>query len=270
MCLTVHGKGTAQTRSGYENYRKAWDVMYEKVLRDVSGNRSAMLPARPSMEGISKWSKVWTAYDNKDLLEVWKYLAASEDHDAPSWKFDCVNIPRQCLENAFGKINKAMLEAHAAGDAVLVEKYMGQMSEILDDVDRLVEADSYFLLGKWIDDARAFGIDDVEKAYYEWDARNIITTWGGRGQKLNDYANRTYAGLVRDYYKPRWEIYFDALKTSLAEGTPVDEDALLNALLDYEWAWVSRTDTYPSTPYGDPGKLCRELYAKWNEVVTEL
>jgi alpha-N-acetylglucosaminidase len=181
-----------------------------------------------------------------------------------------VNIPRQCLENAFGKINKAMLEAHKAGDAVLVEKYMGQMSEILDDVDRLVAADSYFLLGKWIDDARGFGIDDVEKAYYEWDARNIITTWGGRGQKLNDYANRTYAGLVRDYYKPRWEIYFDALKTSLAAGTPVDEDALLNALLDYEWAWVSRTDTYPSTPSGDPGRLCRDLYSKWNETVAEL
>ena len=244
--------------------------MYEKVLKDVSGNRSAMLPARPSMEGISKWSKVWTAYNNQDLLEVWKYLAASSDHDAASWRFDCVNIPRQCLENAFGKINKAMLEAYKAGDAAEVERLSGIMSEILDDVDRLVSADSYFLLGKWIADAREFGVDETEKAYYEWDARNIITTWGGRGQKLNDYANRSYAGLIADYYKPRWEIYFDAIKSALADGTAVDEEALLNELLDFEWAWVSRTDVYPSAPSGDPGTLCRELYSKWNETVAEL
>ena len=253
-----------------ENYRKAWELMYEKVLKDISGNRSAMLPARPSMEGISKWSKVWTAYNNQDLLEVWKYLAASSDHDAASWRFDCVNIPRQCLENAFGKINKAMLEAYKAGDAAEVERLSGIMSEILDDVDRLVSADSYFLLGKWIADAREFGVDETEKAYYEWDARNIITTWGGRGQKLNDYANRSYAGLIADYYKPRWEIYFDAIKSALADCTAVDEEALLDELLDFEWAWVSRTDTYPSTPYGDPGQLCRELYSKWNETVAEL
>ena len=265
-------RNLADRRAGAvdENYRKAWEIMGQKVLKDISGNRSAMLVARPSMEGISKWSKVWTAYDNEDLLEVWKYLAASEVHDAPSWRFDSVNIPRQCLENAFGKINKAMLEAHKTGNAAQVEKCIGLMSEILSDVERLVAADSYFLLGKWIADARRFGADETEEAYYEWDARNIITTWGGRGQKLNDYANRTYAGLVRDYYTPRWDMYFDAIRTSLETGKPVDEEILLNKLLDFEWNWVSLTDKYSSEPEGDPASLCRGLYEKWNEEILSL
>ena len=253
-----------------EDYRKAWEIISEKVLKEVSGNVSAMLSARPTMKGVARRNKVVMDYDNKDLLEAWKHLAMSEDHDSPSWRFDCVNIPRQCLENAFGRINKSMLEAYGEGDAAKVDSLCVMMSGILDDVDRLVASDSYFLLGKWIEDARSFGVDDAEKDYYERDARNIITTWGGRGKRLNDYANRTYAGLVRDYYKPRWEMYFEAIKTSLESGTPVDEAALLNSHLDFEWAWVSRTGAYPSVPSGDPGSLCRELYEKWKGTIESL
>ena len=213
---------------------------------------------------------MWIPYNNKDLLEVWKYLTLSESHESPSWKFDCVNIPRQCLDNAFGRINKAMLEAYNAGNVEKVDSLCTMMSELLDDVDRLVASDSYFLLGKWIEDARAFGIDEAEKDYYERDARNILSTWGGRDQKLNDYANRTYAGLIADYYKPRWEMYFKALRESLANGTSVDEQELLDQMLDFEWAWVARTDKYTSTPVGDPAKLCTELYQKWNKHISDL
>lgn len=253
-----------------ENYRKAWEIMYEKIMKDIAGNRSGMIAGRPAMTGISKWNKVWIPYSNKDLLEVWKYLTLSESYDSPSWKFDCVNIPRQCLDNAFGRINKAMLEAHKAGDAAKVDSLCTMMSDLLDDVDRLVAADPYFLLGKWIEDARAFGADTAEKDYYERDARNIITTWGARDQKLNDYANRTYAGLVADYYKPRWEMYFKAVRESLANGVPVDERALLDQILDFEWDWVARTDKYASAPVGDPAELCRELYQKWNKHISDL
>jgi alpha-N-acetylglucosaminidase len=47
------------------------------------------------------------------------------------------------------------------------------------------------------------------KDYYEKNARNLITTWGG---SLNDYASRSWAGLIRDYYAKRWEMYIDTKK----------------------------------------------------------
>ena len=252
-----------------ENYRKAWEIMHDKVLRDVSANRSAMLVARPALNGTSKWSKTYITYGNDELLEVWKYLAASDNHDTPSWKFDRVNIPRQCLENCFGRMNNALLAAYKAGDKDEVNQIISLMTQVLDDVETLVAADSYFLLGKWIGDARAWGKGYGLEDYYERDARNILTTWGGRGQKLNDYANRTYAGLVADYYKPRWVMYFDAIKTALENGQKVDEQALLDKMLDFEWNWVAQIKKYPDCPKGNPGKLCRDLYAKWNEIVVK-
>ena len=55
----------------------------------------------------------------------------------------------------------------------------------------------YCSLDKWIDDARKMGDSPQLKDYYEKNARNLITTWGG---SLNDYASRSWAGLISDYY----------------------------------------------------------------------
>ena len=180
-----------------------------------------------------------------------------------------MNIPRQCLENCFGRMNNALLAAYKVGDKDEVNQIISLMTQVLDDVETLVAADSYFLLGKWIGDARVWGKGYGLEDYYERDARNILTTWGGRGQKLNDYANRTYAGLVADYYKPRWVMYFDAIRTALENGQKVDEQALLDKMLDFEWNWVAQIKKYPDCPKGNPGKLCRDLYAKWNEIVVK-
>ena len=58
------------------------------------------------------------------------------------------------------------------------------------------------MLGPWIADARALGTTPAEKDYYERQARTILSIWGG--PVLNDYANRMWGGLVKDYYDSLW------------------------------------------------------------------
>ena len=53
------------------------------------------------------------------------------------------------------------------------------------------------------------------KDYYEKNARNLITTWGG---SLNDYASRSWAGLISDYYAKRWEVYINTFIKAVGEG----------------------------------------------------
>ena len=125
--------------------------------------------------------------------------------------------------------------------------------------DRLVAADTYFLLGKWISDARRMGTTPAEKNYFERDARNILTTWGGRGYSLNDYANRTWSGLVSNYYKERWRRFYDRLQSG---GEP-DEKVLLQELQDFEWKWVGRKERFAEKPRGDAFRLCKSLYTKY-------
>ena len=52
------------------------------------------------------------------------------------------------------------------------------MKQLLRDVDTLLSTQSSFLLGKWIEDARSLGTDEVSKNYYEENARTIVSTWG--------------------------------------------------------------------------------------------
>ena len=80
--------------------------------------------------------------------------------------------------------------------------------------------------------ARAVGMSGAESDYYERNARNILTTWGDRDQSLNDYANRTWAGLVATYYKPRWELFCDAVLEAVESDEPFDEAAFTERCKD--------------------------------------
>lgn len=58
---------------------------------------------------------------------------------------------------------------------------------------------------------------------YEWNARNQITLWGPRGEIL-DYATKQWAGVVADYFKPRWEVFIREIELALEEGRPFNRD----------------------------------------------
>ena len=48
-------------------------------------------------------------------------------------------------------------------------------------------ANKNFLLGPWLESAKALATNDGEKKIYEFNARNQITLWGPNGEIL-DYA----------------------------------------------------------------------------------
>jgi alpha-N-acetylglucosaminidase len=63
-------------------------------------------------------------------------------------------------------------------------------------------------LESWTQDARSWARSSDEAAYYDENARRLITTWGW--PELSDYASRAWSGLTRDYYAARWSAYFNA------------------------------------------------------------
>ena len=145
----------------------------------------------------------------------------------------------------------------AAKKAVLLDTF--------DQMEALLSTNTYFLVGKWIADARAWGADAEESDYYESNARNLLTTWGDRGNMLTDYADRTWAGLVSTYYKGRWQMFLDTVDASLDAGVEFDEEGLLDALKDFEYAWWSeRPGTFASTPNGDPKAAVRTVLEACN------
>lgn len=247
-------------------YRQCWELMRTKVHKHCAGNVASLIPHRPNLRGRHSWNKIQNDYSNDDLLEVWKCLTKVCPTKSPSYRFDCVNIPRQWLDNYFSELYMQLLEAYKAGGADEVRHIGTAMLEILDDVDALVASDAYFLLGRWIEEARSWGNTPEMKDYMEWDAKDILSCWGYKGGHLTDYANRDWNGLIGTYYKPRWERFLSLLEASLTSGEPFDDDAFLTWCNDFEWNWIGEKREYLCEPSGDPASLCRKLYRKYTKL----
>ena len=102
---------------------------------------------------------------------------------------------------------------------------------LIEDVDALKGTNLNFRLGKWTQEARD-AAEEVEGAtsatpdWYEFNnARTILTTWASPNTNLNDYSYRSWQGLMKDFYLPRWKYFFDNNCTAGQYGF-------------FEWNWA--------------------------------
>ena len=138
-----------------------------------------------------KWYKFLVNYKNE--------LIHSE-----TFKYDVMDIVRQILSELFQELF-VLHRSDTNEKHQMIEKLM---LEIIDDIDKLMSLFEHTKLLTWLKDARSWGEDEIEKNYFEFNARNLITRWGPRGE-ITDYASREWNGLMKNYYKKRWQLYFD-------------------------------------------------------------
>lgn len=139
------------------------------------------------------------------------------------------------------------------------------MIDLINDLDKLVATQPSLLLGKWLKDAENLGKNKKEKLYFRKDARNIITTWGGERQSLNDYANRSWSGLLSDFYGERWKMFCHDVITAVKANVAFDEKSFHAEVTAFEWQWVQEDKNFPDEPSGDAVKISEGLFEKYKE-----
>jgi alpha-N-acetylglucosaminidase len=115
------------------------------------------------------------------------------------------------VQAAGGHVDRMLQKAVAAGDATQAKQageyavtWMRRMAALLHlRPDRRLES--------WTEAARSWARSDDQAAYYDENARRLITTWGW--PELSDYASRAWSGLTRDYYAARWSAWLDARRS---------------------------------------------------------
>ncbi len=265
-------KASADARFGASDpaYEKAWDILYDSTSTQIAGLRAMLMSIRPNIRGRNRWQQTGPMYDNHNLLSAWGSLLNAPESETDDYRFDCVNIARQCLENHFGEVYRKSLEDFQEGRVDELKEDGAYLLGIIDDLDALLATDSYFLLGKWLESAKAFGDTPEEKAYYERDARLLITTWGARGNGLIDYAARSLSGMLSSYYRPRWEKFYVSLAEALEQGRELDAAAFDNWCKDFEWQWATSDRTsFPAEAQGDPVAASRALYSKYHSNIEQ-
>jgi alpha-N-acetylglucosaminidase len=264
-------KKWADRRSGVadEKNSASWGLLYDSIYTGTSKTgHCSMINSRPNVNKQERYAKIDLTYNNKTLLKAWGEMLNCDSKERSSYQYDIVNIGRQVLGNYFNDLWILYKDALKAKDYKEMQRLRVVMTCLMTDIDELLRTQQSFLLGKWIADARAMGVDYNEANYYEMNARNLLTTWGDKDQVLNDYANRTWAGLVSGYYLYRWELFFDEAEKAVKTGSGFDYKAYVNMVSDFEvkW-WKDRSGNYNDKPEGDSFRIARKMYDKYSKLV---
>ena len=250
---------------------KAWTLLAGSVYNGglSEGGPESILTGRPTLDSETEWTRTPLDYDPSKLVAAWDLFAGSAPDlkSSDGFQYDLVDITRQVLADYADPLQQKFAKAFKDKDLVAFKKYSSEFLALMDDMNTLLNTRKDFLLGKWLEDARANGITPAEKNLYEFTARDLITLWGKKNCKLHEYSCRQWAGLISGFYKPRWEQFIAYLTSCLETNTQPDFKKFKTGIIDWEWNWVNSHESYSSRPVGNPVSVSLALYKKYSPAV---
>lgn len=169
-----------------------------------------VVTARPSLYNRIK-PEVW--YDPEEVFVAWDHflLAPEKFSGSKLFKYDLVDVTRQSLSLISIALYNQMLDAYTAKNLDKFRSVSKSFLTLILDMDDVLYTDEHFLLGRWLESAKALATNEDQRKLYEYNARNQITLWGPDANIL-DYAKKQWAGLMSAYYYPRWYLFIEELQ----------------------------------------------------------
>lgn len=146
---------------------------------------------------------------------------------------------------------RAMVRAFHERDADAILAHLAGFQRDLLDLDELAGTRAESSVGSWIAAARGWGDTPDEADVMERDARSLVSVWGHQSSGLHDYSGRHWAGLIRDYYLPRWQLWARWLAQAVTMGSDPDVALLRSRIVAHEEAWRGSTGDYRAIACGD-------------------
>jgi len=202
---------------------------------------------------------------DKTFVPIWKELldCADEVGNERTYQYDVTNITRHTLGKLAPLYSTEIIVAYRNKDREALKKAAEKLEGLFNDIDRQLATDSEFLLGTWLENAKRWGHTEEEKRHYEWNARRIITLWASEG-RLDDYAAKQWAGMMRGYYRQRWKRFCESLDQALVEGKAWNAKQFNDDLLKWQNEWGNERTVFPMKPSGEnPVHVAKTLYEKY-------
>ncbi len=249
----------AVARYGVDNAvtKEAWSLLRRGPLNygadAIEGPVEDVWGARPNLNSnaASKWGETlntagttYTKERRQMLIDaVYKLLSQKDaigasDVFQSNYNYDLVEFGSGVMADYAYDLLLGIRDAkNAAGDNFANDDtYKARRDAFLSliaDVDAFKGTNLNFRLGKWTQEARdaAAEVKNATSATPDWyefnNARTLISTWTYKQHGLNDYSYRSWQGLMKDYYLPRWQYYFDNGCTNPQSG-----------YFYFEWNWA--------------------------------
>ncbi|HEX5551756.1 MAG TPA: alpha-N-acetylglucosaminidase TIM-barrel domain-containing protein [Chitinophagaceae bacterium] len=252
--------------------RKALDLLAYSVYdarRQQEGSTESILCAQPSLDvaKVTTWASDQIYYHPRHVIQAANHLlkASPEITASATYRYDLVDVVRQVMADLARPILAEIHNAFREKDVATFNEYADFFLGLFDDTEKLLASDGHWLLGTWLESAKAKGNTPAEKALMERAARRMVTSWSGTIDLLNEYSNRQWAGLIKDYYKPRWSLFFTVCGEMLQKRSTLSalEQDYIDDLRQMDFAFEARRDTYAIHPRGDTVAIAEELFEKY-------
>lgn len=111
------------------------------------------------------------------------------------------------------------------------------------DIDNMLSGQPLNSLNNWLKSASDYGSSPEVSKLYVKNAKTLITLWGGEGH-LNDYASRSWRGMYKGFYWPRWKMFLQAQREAAIKNTPFDETRERESIKQWEIKWCESKEMY--------------------------
>lgn len=229
---------------------RAWELLKDAAYSRTAGHHLVFaFQNRPSLSPHSD------AFTDPRIDEALTLLLDDADRFAGSSLFtnDLVDVAAYVVGNRIDRKLGEACRAHVCGDIALRDTLAHEADLLMQRLDALVQTRVDNRVEQWIGAARAEGRTAEEKNLMEANARRQITVWGGPA--LHEYAGKLWSGMVRDFYAPRWKLFFSLL------GQGVVPSECEERLRGWDEEWWQRSTLSAAVFAGDPVKSIRELLA---------
>ena len=232
------GASTSNTNSVPKELYTAWDLLRSSAYNNTklaAGNAvsKAIFELAPNITRLTNRTghhPTTVNYNASTVVDAWRLMLKAADCEPGLWNHsgythDLVDVTRQVYSNAFLAEYTTFMEtwnssSTATATTPSLEPQITSLLTLLSTLDQLLLTLPQFSLAPWIASARAQAGNSTNSTiadFYEYNARNQITQWGPDGE-INDYASKSWGGLVGDYYLPRWKAFLGYLASVTPEA----------------------------------------------------
>lgn len=258
----------------------AWQLLKDSVYSPTGiqeGCTESILCARPDRNArkASSWSTGEVRYDPKQVVKAAELLVAAApdlSEHSRSYFYDLVDVTRQMMADLARPLLASCFDSYDIRDLAEFDRKSQLFLDLLKDSERLLASHPDWLFGTWTEPAWEMGDNQKDKAHCLELSKRLVTTWSEKSDSLDDYAHRQLAGLIKDYYLPRWEAFFDDHR-KVVQGS-LDSAHVANWYRDQRAAqdleFAKSPKRYTTMTRGDTLDIAQNLVAKYSDVALEL
>lgn len=196
------------TQSRYGSYPQALKD-YHTVLRNTVYNKYIDHPRfgwqfGGNITGTGNASMADDYY--KGVEQLFAKADELREHTTPELTADLAEIAALYVGGKVEKLGGRIQNAIDLKQTQLADSLIDVLDRLMLDMDRALTIHPKYNLKLWEDQAQALADNSQTKLRNAKNARRIVTVWYGNhtsNEPVQDYAARVWAGLVRDFYRPR-------------------------------------------------------------------